>query len=70
MPKKVPEFTDEQMKNLVALKKNLIASAELKALRKKLDWLKDYRSALLGEGIEIDGVGRVFYKPSYSLFVE
>ena len=69
MKKKLPEFTDEQIKTLVALKRNIAASAEMKALRKKCDWLKDYTPALL-EGVDVDGVGRIFYKPTYTLYVE
>ena len=68
MTKKIPEFTQDQIKDLVALKKTIEASSKMKALRKKFDWLKDYQSALL-EGIEVEGVGKVSYKPSYSLMV-
>ena len=68
--KKEPEFTADQIKDLVALKKNIAASAALRDLRKKFDWLKDYRTALAGEGIEVDGVGRIAYKESLTLMVQ
>jgi hypothetical protein len=68
--KKEPEFTADQIKDLIALKKNIAASAELKNLRKKFDWLKDYRSALTGDGIEVDGVGKIAYKESLTLMVQ
>lgn len=67
--KKIPEFTADQIKDLAALKKNIAASAELKNLRKKFDWLKDYRSVLVGDGIEVEGVGRISYKETLSLMV-
>lgn len=67
--KKEPEFTADQIKDLVALKKNIAASAALKTLRKKFDWLRDYKSALVGEGIEVEGVGRISFKETLSLMV-
>ena len=66
---KLPTFTADQIRDLVALRKNIAASNELKQLRKKFDWLKDYRSALVGEGIEVEGVGNVSFKESLSLVV-
>ena len=68
--KKEPEFTADQIKDLVALKKNLAASAELKNLRKKFDWLKDYRTTLTGDGIELEGVGNLSYRESLTLMVQ
>ena len=67
--KKIPEFTADQIRDLAALKKNIEASQNMKALRKKFDWLKDYRSALI-DGIDVEGIGHIFFKPSYTLMVD